>query len=152
MINTCWQSDPEIKREDIRTVRIKKKCHEHTEHSMKENDKYFLKLKVPKSENTLLINRKQTEILAYKIIIKHKKAAWFFSVVYNTQSKATEYLQLISWQPIATFFIFFFWFDLRCQSCEMIICFTTFYTKKKFCILLLDSTEKIIFKIKLLFK
>ena len=45
---------------------------------MRENDKYFLKLKVPKSENTLLINRKQTEILAHKIIIKHKKAAWFF--------------------------------------------------------------------------
>lgn len=58
----------------MRTVRMKK-CHEPTEHSMKESDKYFLKLKVPKSENTLLLNRKQTEILAHKIIIKHKTAA-----------------------------------------------------------------------------
>ena len=117
---------------------------------MKENGKNLLQLEVPKSENTLSINRKQREILPHKIIIKRKTpASGFFPVAYNTQSKATDYLQLISWQPIATFLIFFFWFDLRCQSCEMIICFTTFYTKKKFCILLLDSTEQRRFKIKL---
>lgn len=64
---------------------------------MKENGKNLLQLEVPKSENTLSINRKQTEILPHKIIIKRKTpASGFFPVAYNTQSKATDYLQLIS--------------------------------------------------------